>query len=528
MLVSGRENFAWRNGRMGDLITLIGDGLLTTDGDYHDTSRAIMMPAFHRERVAAAAEVMGEEAEPRLDDAAGAADAPTSTRWTRDLAMRIAMRRPVRLRPRLGPRHRDRRPISRAASASTAASSRCSCCSAPARRWRSCSATAPRSSDSSARRSAGGAARGEDGDDILGSLLAATDEEGDSLSDGQVLDHVLTLLFAGHDTTTSTVSFLDLRARPQPRVGRSARRRAAATSAATREPTAEQLFGELPLLTRAIDETLRLYPPAWIGPRRVGPRLRVQRRPGAGRAAVHLQLLGQPSPARRLRGPGRFDPDRFEPERRAKLAARRLRPVRDGPARLHRQALRLHRGARDRRGAAAPLPLRAARRARARRSSRRRRSRRRAACRCGCCRAEPIDYGCQGAAGRSSATEERGDERASTRSSERQRATCGRSATTRQIAERIGAGGDGCSSRGSGSAPASACSTSPAGPGTRRSSPPSAGAVVTGLDLTPKLLEIAGERAAAAGARDRLRRGRRREAPLRGRLLRRASSRSSG
>ena len=32
VLVSGRENFAWRNGRLGDLLTLIGDGLLTTDG----------------------------------------------------------------------------------------------------------------------------------------------------------------------------------------------------------------------------------------------------------------------------------------------------------------------------------------------------------------------------------------------------------------------------------------------------------------------------------------------------------------
>ena len=42
-------------GRLGDLFSLIGDGLLTTDGDYHDTSRAIMMPAFHRERVVSAA-----------------------------------------------------------------------------------------------------------------------------------------------------------------------------------------------------------------------------------------------------------------------------------------------------------------------------------------------------------------------------------------------------------------------------------------------------------------------------------------
>ena len=111
MLVSGRENFGWRHGRMGDLLTLIGDGLLTTDGDYHDGSRAIMMPAFHRERVIAATEVMGSEAETRRRCAAGRGRAPTSTRWTRDLAMRIAMRRAVRLRPRFGPGRRDRGPV---------------------------------------------------------------------------------------------------------------------------------------------------------------------------------------------------------------------------------------------------------------------------------------------------------------------------------------------------------------------------------------------------------------------------------
>src|SRR5213078_1113258 len=62
MLVTDRDKFRWRDGSLGDLIPLIGDGLLTTDGAYHDRAREIMMPAFHRERVAAAAEVMFEEA----------------------------------------------------------------------------------------------------------------------------------------------------------------------------------------------------------------------------------------------------------------------------------------------------------------------------------------------------------------------------------------------------------------------------------------------------------------------------------
>src|SRR5918995_1610493 len=40
--VSGASNFRWRDGGMGDLIPLLGDGLLTTDGDYHRRARRIM------------------------------------------------------------------------------------------------------------------------------------------------------------------------------------------------------------------------------------------------------------------------------------------------------------------------------------------------------------------------------------------------------------------------------------------------------------------------------------------------------
>ena len=54
MTVSAASNFRWRDGAMGDLIPLLGDGLLTTDGDYHRRARRIMLPAFHREQIAAA------------------------------------------------------------------------------------------------------------------------------------------------------------------------------------------------------------------------------------------------------------------------------------------------------------------------------------------------------------------------------------------------------------------------------------------------------------------------------------------
>ena len=41
ILVTDRDKFLWRDGNLGDLIPLIGDGLLTTDGEYHDRARQI-------------------------------------------------------------------------------------------------------------------------------------------------------------------------------------------------------------------------------------------------------------------------------------------------------------------------------------------------------------------------------------------------------------------------------------------------------------------------------------------------------
>jgi cytochrome P450 len=89
-------------------------------------------------------------------------------------------------------------------------------------------------------------AAGHEGQDVLSMLVAATDEDGRRLSREHVRDEVMTLLFAGHDTTTSTVAFLFHELARNPEVAA--------------DPALD--------LGQAIDETLRLYPPAWIGPRR--------------------------------------------------------------------------------------------------------------------------------------------------------------------------------------------------------------------------------------------------------------------
>src|SRR5688572_2494013 len=55
-----------------------------------------------------------------------------------------------------------------------------------------------------ARRAAG---RPAGGDDLLSMLLSARDESGAAMTSGQLLDEVLTLLLAGHETTALALSY---------------------------------------------------------------------------------------------------------------------------------------------------------------------------------------------------------------------------------------------------------------------------------------------------------------------------------
>jgi cytochrome P450 len=244
--VSHASNFTWRNGFMADLIPLLGDGLLTIDGEFHRRSRKIMLPAFHRERLEAAHSFMeGETA--RALDRVRLGQAFDLYRWTRELALRIAMRALFGLDPdaaRAGG-------LDAAGEFESALSfwSRdyvLQMLRGPYTPWR-------RMTDSRARLNQlihaeidRRRATGERGEDILSMLIDATDEEGRTLDRRHIRDEVMTLLFAGHDTTTSTVAFLFYELARHPEL--------------VDDPDFK--------LEPAIDETLRLYPPAWIGPRR--------------------------------------------------------------------------------------------------------------------------------------------------------------------------------------------------------------------------------------------------------------------
>ncbi len=146
----------------------------------------------------------------------------------------------------------------------------------------------------------------ESREDILSLLLGAKDDEGNSLSDQEILDQLLTVVFAGHETTAVMLAWafyllhkhpdkldkLHQELDPQPL-----------------DLEADAL-AKLPYLEAVINETLRLYPPIHVIHRRL---------------AKPMKLMGYDLPAGVVVAAGAYathrlpsiypEPERFLPER---------------------------------------------------------------------------------------------------------------------------------------------------------------------------------------------------------------------
>jgi cytochrome P450 len=160
----------------------------------------------------------------------------------------------------------------------------------------------------------------EDHGDLLSMLLSARDEEGDGsqMSDLQVRDEVMTLFLAGHETTANALTWTwyllsehpDVEAKLQEELN---------TVLEGRQPTVEDV-PRLRYTEMILSESMRLYPPAWAIGRLA---LRDCEIGGYKIPAKSLVLLSQyvtHRDARFFPEPTRFDPQRWT------TAAREARP----------------------------------------------------------------------------------------------------------------------------------------------------------------------------------------------------------
>jgi cytochrome P450 len=265
--VAHPENFHWRESSFGDLIPLLGDGLLTIDDDYHDRARAIMLPAFHRRQLDAAVSAMAIEAEAALDPLA-AGETFDLYDWMRNLAMRIAMRALLGLDPDGAGKGAAAADHFERALGFYGIDYPLRLLRGPGSPWRKLLASR-KVLDEIVFAEIVSARANPDPErlDILSLLIGARGEAGEAFTDTEIRDQVMTLMFAGHDTSTSTLTFMMHELARHPEVlERLCREQDEVLGGAT--PSVEELEREMPYLDMVLDEVLRLYPPAWIGPRR--------------------------------------------------------------------------------------------------------------------------------------------------------------------------------------------------------------------------------------------------------------------
>lgn len=304
------------------LALALGNGLLSSSGAHHARQRRLMQPSFAHRAVAGYAERMVQEAERLSASWTDSAEINLTTALS-EVTLRILTRtvfdtplpeadvRAIRSAVTQGQalagvrglvRSRNRTGVTRLMPQVAAAM-------APARAV-------------IARFTAERAGRPPT-DDLLSLLLGAVDEEtGERMTAQDVEDEVLTLLLAGHETTTNALSWTFALLARHPLASARLHAEVDAAYAEGRRPTPLELTG-LPWTSACVDESLRLYPPAWLILRHTDRAARI----GAVDVPAGSTLVVSPFATHRIPAlwpaADRFEPERFAPGGAAAPARRR-------------------------------------------------------------------------------------------------------------------------------------------------------------------------------------------------------------
>jgi cytochrome P450 len=148
--------------------------------------------------------------------------------------------------------------------------------------------------------------------DLFSRICRAESEEGDRYSDQEIVDHLIFLMMAAHDTTTSTLTSLTFELGRRPEWQERAREECRAFA---EDGLSYDRLGELKVLDMLMYETLRRYPPLSTIPR-------TSLRPfefGGYEIPAGVMVVIYPIHTHHMAewwtDPLRFDPERFSGER---------------------------------------------------------------------------------------------------------------------------------------------------------------------------------------------------------------------
>ena len=316
LLVTNQRNFSKGRGLERTKIFL-GEGLLTSEADFHLRQRRLAQPAFHRERIAAYADVM-------------AADADKMAKSWRDDTMIDVYDEMMHLTLGIAGKTLFDTDIEHEAAAIgeaiTLSIKMFNYSVLPLGTlfeyvplpWIRRLHAARRRMDEIIygminERRASGVDRG----DLLSMLIMAQDTEGDGgrMTDRQLRDEVVTLLSAGHETTAVALTWTWYLLSQHPEV-----------EAKLHEELDRVLCGRTPTVadvanltyTRMVfSESMRVYPPAWIVERRALSDCEI----GGYKIPKDAIVLASPfithRDSRWWNAPEQFDPSRWTPEAQA-------------------------------------------------------------------------------------------------------------------------------------------------------------------------------------------------------------------
>jgi len=309
----------------------LGDGLLTSEGEFWLRQRRLAQPAFHRAQVAAYGETMVAYARRHVEA------------WqdgeTRDLAaemMRLTLAIAAKTLFNVDIEAEAGR-IGRALDVAMAAFV------ARTRSLLPLPDSLPTPTNLRFRRAladldavvygiiAQRRASAEDPGDLLSMLMQARDEEGRGMTDRQLRDETLTLLLAGHETTAVALTWTWYLLAQHPEVLRRLRAELEEVLG-DRDPGAEDL-PRLPYTQAIVREGLRLYPPAWVLSRQaVEPFELGPHRFPAGTPVLISQWVVHRDP-RWYEEPEAFRPERWLGDEARRLPAFAYFPFGGGPRR---------------------------------------------------------------------------------------------------------------------------------------------------------------------------------------------------
>lgn len=149
-------------------------------------------------------------------------------------------------------------------------------------------------------------------DDLLGTLIAATDDEGSRMSDQQLRDEVVTLFLAGHETTALALGHTFFLLSRHPLV---LRRLQAEVDGVLHGGTPKLAdLDEMPYLEQVLKESMRLFPPAWTTGRAVSEAFEIRGELMPKGAQLLMSQWVVHRDPRWWPNPEAFDPERWTPE----------------------------------------------------------------------------------------------------------------------------------------------------------------------------------------------------------------------